>query len=522
MAETVGVRVLSPGDVGIGRLFEHVRDAVVVADAASGQIVLWNPAAEKMFGYSTAEAAGLSVEVLVPAHLKPQHRAGLANYFATGHGTIVDAGAVVEVSAVRKSGEELTVELSLNPIRDAGVSGRFVLAIIRDVSERVQLRAEAARRLKELEALYEADETLHRSLRLEDVLQALIDLATEILGADKTTVLVWDSRHERLVPGATRGFRPESVARMSHVLGQGITGLVALTKQPIAVEHVIGDPRVAHEVTDPEGICSLLHVPIQVDGEVFGVFGVNYCHDRTFSGAEERLLMALAGRAAVAIANAREHQQALHTATVDERQRLARELHDAVTQTLFSAGLNAQALPAVWAADPQDGQRCLEELQRLTWGALAEMRTVLVELRPAALTEMDLADLLRQLAQAATARAPLLEVSVSTDGRRDLPPEVQVVLYRIAQEGLNNIVKHSDAGHADVRLVRRVDGVQLSVSDDGRGFDPASISAAHLGVEIMRERSESIGALLSIYSDPAQGTQLRVVWSDPQPAGLLP
>ena len=108
MAETVGVRVLSPGDVGIGRLFEHVRDAVVVADAASGQIVLWNPAAEKMFGYSAAEAAGLSVEVLVPAHLKPQHRAGLANYFATGHGTIVDAGAVVEVSAVCKSGEELT------------------------------------------------------------------------------------------------------------------------------------------------------------------------------------------------------------------------------------------------------------------------------------------------------------------------------------------------------------------------------------------------------------------------------
>ena len=81
---------------------------------------------------------------------------------------------------------------------------------------------------------------------------------------------------------------------------------------------VVGDPRVAHEVTDPEGICSLLHVPIQVDGEVFGVFGVNYCHDHTFSGAEERLLMALAGRAAVAIANAREHQQALYTATVDE------------------------------------------------------------------------------------------------------------------------------------------------------------------------------------------------------------
>ncbi len=97
MSESVGIRALSPDDLGIGRLFEHVRDAVVVANAASGQIVLWNPAAEKMFGYSVAEAAGLSVEVLVPEHLKSGHRAGLARYLLTGHGAILDAGTVVEV-----------------------------------------------------------------------------------------------------------------------------------------------------------------------------------------------------------------------------------------------------------------------------------------------------------------------------------------------------------------------------------------------------------------------------------------
>jgi PAS domain S-box-containing protein len=518
MAETETLRVLSPTDLGIGRLFEHVRDAVVVADAATGQIVLWNAGAEKMFGYSLTEAAGMQVEKLVPAQLKHQHRSGLAHYAATGHGSIVDGGAAVEVSALRKSGDVITVELSLNPILDTDVSGQFVLAIIRDVSERVHLQAEAARRLRELETLYAADETMHRSLQLEDVLRALVDLATDILDADKTAVLVLDAHHQRLTPGATRGFQPESVARMSEALGEGIVGLVALTRQPIGVDDVASDARVAHHITDPEGILSLLCVPIQVDGEVFGVFGVNYCQPRSFTGAEERLLLALAQRAAVAIANARKYQQAQDTATLDERQRLARELHDAVTQTLFAAGLNAQALPEIWAADPVAGQRCVQELQRLTWGALAEMRSVLVELRPAAITEMELGDLLRQLAQAATARSPVLEVSVIVEGQRQLRPEVQIVLYRVAQESLNNIVKHADARHVEVRLVRGPEEVQLMVSDDGCGFDPLTVAAGHLGLGIMRERIESIGGRLSITSGADSGTRLRVTWTETETA----
>jgi two-component system nitrate/nitrite sensor histidine kinase NarX len=519
VSETDGVKALSPGDLGIGRLFEQVRDAVVVADATRGLVVLWNPAAERMFGYSAAEAEGLLVEELVPLHLKPEHRAGLARYSATGHGRILDAGVVVEVPAVCKSGEHITVELSLNPIRDAPVSGRFVLAIIRDVSERVELRAEAARRLRELEALYAADETLHRSLQLSDVLRALVDLATEIFEADKTSVLVWDERHERLVPGATRGFRPESVGRMSHALGTGITGQVALTRQPIAVEDAASDPRVVHDITDPEGIRSLLHVPIQVDGEVFGVFGVNYCQLHLFTGSEERLLVALAERAGAAITNARQYQRAQYAATVDERQRLARELHDAVTQSLFAAGLNAKALPEVWAANPEEGRRCLEELQRLTWGALAEMRTVLVELRPAAITEMDLADLLGQLAQAATGRAPELSIRVSIHGQRQLPPEVQVVFYRVAQEALTNIVKHAGARHVNVGLSRLAEVVELTVTDDGRGFDALTIPAGHLGLGIMQERVDSIGGEFTIGNAIEGGTRLRVVWRDARPNG---
>lgn len=108
-------------------------------------------------------------------------------------------------------------------------------------------------------------------------------------------LLVWDARHEHLLPGATRGFYAESVARMSHASGQGVAGLVALQRRPIAVQDAPNDPRVIHGITDPENIYS------HVRGEVFGVFGVNYCQPRTFSAAEERLLEALARRAALAI-----------------------------------------------------------------------------------------------------------------------------------------------------------------------------------------------------------------------------
>jgi PAS domain S-box-containing protein len=129
-----------PRDLGFGRLFERIQDAVIVADAKTQRIVLWNPAAEKMFGYSTSEALELRVEVLVPEHLKDDHRAGIARYAEKGHGPYVDSDAPLDLPAVRKDGEEISVELSLSPISpedDAdGGKGQFVLAIIRDVTRR--------------------------------------------------------------------------------------------------------------------------------------------------------------------------------------------------------------------------------------------------------------------------------------------------------------------------------------------------------------------------------------------------
>jgi signal transduction histidine kinase len=197
---------------------------------------------------------------------------------------------------------------------------------------------------------------------------------------------------------------------------------------------------------------------------------------------------------------------------IEERSRLARDLHDAVTQTLFSASLIADVLPRIWERNQDEGRRRLEELRQLTRGALAEMRTLLLELRPAALAEAEMGDLLRQLAESVTGRARVA-VEVKEEGVCDLPPDVKVALYRIAQEALNNVAKHAGASQAQVAFACGAqEPVSLRIRDNGRGFDPASVPPEHLGLGIMRERAAAVGARLTIRSEVGRGTEIVVEW----------
>ena len=378
--------------------------------------------------------------------------------------------------------------------------------------ENARLFGQAGQRTQELEALYHADEELYRHLRLDEVLQTLVDVAVGILQADKGSLMVWDGRRERLVVRAARGFRPETLARMSFAPGEGIVGRVAVSGVPIVVEDARTDRRVARRITEAEDIRSFMHVPIKIGGQVFGVFNVNYAHPRAFGEEARRLFTALAQRAALVIENAQLYEQAQELAVVEERNRLARDLHDAVTQTLFSASLIADVLPRLWERNPDVGRARLEEVRQLTRGALAEMRTLLLELRPAALVEAELGDLLRQLAEATTGRARV-PVTVEVEGDCPVPPDVKVALYRIAQEALNNVAKHAGASQARVSLCSSpLSLVELIISDDGRGFDAGHIPPDHLGVRIMHERAESIGATLTVESEAGRGTDVVVVW----------
>jgi GAF domain-containing protein/anti-sigma regulatory factor (Ser/Thr protein kinase) len=384
--------------------------------------------------------------------------------------------------------------------------------------QNARLFTEVKQHAQELEALYHADEELYRYLNLDQVLEALMDVAVDILQADKSSLMVWDDQGEKLVVRVAHGFGAETIAQMTFAPGEGSVGRVAMTGEPAVVEDTHSDPTVAARITEPEGIRSFMHVPVKIEGQVFGVFNADYLQPQTFSDDQVRLFTSLAQRAGLAIQNAQLYEQAQELAVVQERQRLARDLHDAVTQTLFSASLIAEVLPRLWEISPEQGRQRLDELRELTRGALAEMRTLLLELRPSALAEADLGDLLEQLAESVTGRA---RVPVTVDlGAADsqssgcpLPAEVKVALYRIAQEALNNVAKHAGECRAEVRLRCQPGQVELFIGDDGCGFDPEEASPDHLGLGIMQERAAQIGATLTVNSQAGCGTEVLVLWT---------
>ena len=262
---------------------------------------------------------------------------------------------------------------------------------------------------------------------------------------------------------------------------------------------------------------TVICVPLLVEDMVFGGLMLYYGEERTFSPEEINLARTLANQASLAIANNVLKGQAQESAVAAERNRLARDLHDAVTQTLFSTSLIAEVLPKIWKKDPDLAQKQLDELRQLTRGALGEMRTLLMELRPSAFRDADPAELFKHLTNAFSGRTGVpVDFEIDSLPGCNLPVEVKNVFYRIAQEGLNNIFKHADASRVWFRFSCSDVGVVLTISDDGQGFSREDVPAGHLGLEIMTERAESIGAELTLVSNPGEGTTLRLNWKQPE------
>lgn len=217
-----------------------------------------------------------------------------------------------------------------------------------------------------------------------------------------------------------------------------------------------------------------------------------------------------------------ELREAQATAVAEERNRLARDLHDSVTQSLYSASLLAEVLPGMWRRDPDEAENGLGELRHLTRGALAEMRTMLLELRPETLLKSPLGDLLEQLVEALTSRMEI-ETQLDIQPVPVLPPDVHINFYRVAQEALNNVIKHSKASQLRISLLSLPqfsptsgDGwrgqIELCIQDDGKGFNLGEIQLTSLGLGIMHERSAEIKAAFSIESQPDQETVVTLVW----------
>jgi signal transduction histidine kinase len=251
------------------------------------------------------------------------------------------------------------------------------------------------------------------------------------------------------------------------------------------------------------------YLPLVYRGQALGTINLYYLPGQEPGEDESVFLGAVADQTAVAVENAQLFAAAQDTAALEERQRLARELHDSVSQALYGIILGTDAARTLLERDPGRITEPLEYVLSLAKAGLAEMRALIFELRPESLATEGLIAALEKQAALAQARYELAVHLTLCDDEPDAPLEVKEAVYRIAQEALNNTVKHAQADGMELRLEQAAGEIFLEIRDDGEGFDPAGSFPGHLGLKSMRERVARLGGTLRIESAPGEGTRIR-------------
>ncbi|MBK9711301.1 MAG: GAF domain-containing protein [Kouleothrix sp.] len=290
--------------------------------------------------------------------------------------------------------------------------------------------------------------------------------------------------------------------------------------QTITIADVTADPLVSAALREQllaSGNAAITLIPLMVRGQRIGLVSLVAAQPHAWSEAELQPYQITAALLAAAIESRRQHlllaERGQQLAVLEERRRLARELHDSVTQSLFSMSLLAQVLPELWEVDQPEARTGLQQIRDLTRTALAEMRALLVELRPAALADRGLAHALREHVTAFEQRTGL-SVALEVAGDCPLPAPVEQAFFRIAQEALANVARHAQARRVRVTL-RGQAPVRLQIADDGRGFRPGQVGDGRFGLLSMRERAAAAGAWLQVRSAAGQGTEIVVEWPAP-------
>ena len=374
------------------------------------------------------------------------------------------------------------------------------------------LEKKVAARTRELAILNSITSVASQSLDIEEILQDALNQTVEQMGFDAGVAFKFEPHPAPPLLMAHQGFEPATAVDLVNsytIAGRGIPAVYPEEVIAFGIED-FPDEKLRDQLSLFD-FQLLVYIPLSTKGRRLGFFILGKHEPGQLSSEELSLLSSIGKQVAVAMENARLYEQAELVAITAERNRLARELHDAVTQTLFSASLIADVIPRIWRRDPEEGLQNLEELRQLTRGALAEMRTLLLEMRPEALERSDIKSLLTQLADAFVGRVRV-PVSLVIQGDCELTHEVKIVFYRVAQEALNNVAKHSGARQVELRLECQPGQMNLTIQDDGLGFEPDSLPPGHMGIAIMRERASSIGASLMIESQVGRGTTVELDW----------
>lgn len=402
------------------------------------------------------------------------------------------------------------------------------------------LENRVAERTRVLSALIDIAAAVNRTLDLQETLTHSLEKTLQILDINAGGIYLLDMERKNLRLAVHRGYAPDLIAEMDELsLGEDFNGFVAQACQPLVVGEIAEDERLAKLGLLEAGVHSLVSVPLYSKEKLMGTLFATTDSPRRFHNEDINLLTSIGYQVGVAVENAMLYSQAQQLAALEERSRLARELHDSVTQALYSQTLLVDG----WKQMARNGEigdltEPLDELGEVTKQALKEMRLLVYELRPLDLEKEGLVGALHKRLNAVEKRAGI-QARLTTEGiPADLPVEIEENLYRIAQEALANALKHADAKQVTIHITSNQSHVTLEIRDDGCGFEPALyynkevehngfVSAANglgtlqtlsfaasdnggIGLSTMRERAEKLQGRFTINSFLGQGTTIRV------------
>jgi signal transduction histidine kinase len=364
-----------------------------------------------------------------------------------------------------------------------------------------------------LAAMSDAVHAIAGERAVEPVLQRIVGASRELAGARYAALGIPDGQGN-FAQFITAGMSEELIAAMGPLpRTHGLLGAMLDTDRPYRTEDIKQDPRFrgwwpsAHPL-----MASFLGVPIRSRD---GILGALYLTDKEdapgFTEEDERLIQMLAAHAAIAIENARLYERGRELSFVEERNRLARDLHDSVVQKLFGIVLAAQSAATLFDRDQDSARAQVEKLQELTQDAIQELRSLIFQLRPAAVESDGLAAALEKHVQVLR-RVHRQDIHVEVTGEPRLRPNIDDEVFRIAQEALHNGLKHAAADRLELALEEGERRLVLTVRDDGVGFDPGATThrSRRLGLTSMEERATALGGTLGIDSTPGRGTTIRL------------